>query len=627
MTFRLNVLRLLVTTLMVLGVIASGLRPAQAQVSGDSYTDPEYGWHLSWDGDVWTVIDNSAYDLVLWNEDESYVFFENRDDWGDAEDCLDGRIDEVEAEAGVDDLEPLEDADGDPIREVSRGRAFAAYSLTYTNPNAENARPMERVNAFECRVLVPGDAVLAATHVASAGAYDDDADLVAELLSNLELAETDEPAATPQEDEPAATPEEEDEPTATPEDEEPTATPEQDEPTATPEPDVTETQVPDPEAGIDGNTYTSPAYGFTIEWDEDVWSPDITAGRFPGRDTLVLDFVDISGYVYIEAYDAYDGDPDECLEGSAAEVLESANAENVAPYEDEDGKVVGGEEDDIVFAAYTLELNGDEVAAYFDCRTLIEDEAVLAVSMVTLEKDFEHARAELDDLLATLAFDEVQETVTPAGDETPTPDDQPNATPEEGDDGDDGDGVGVDGNTYESPTYGFTLEWDEDVWEVDDASSEGGVDVLVLISDGSTVSFHASEAFGGDAEACVEAAEDEIAGRRGVEDVELLEDGDGPIFEGDEAYAYAYYGFTIERPSSRRGEYYEYVECSALNGGESVLRISQTALIDDAEDEIDALFELLDNVELASTLPAVLDAPADGLISRVEPQRLGLATS
>ncbi|HEV2108800.1 MAG TPA: hypothetical protein VGR16_11100 [Thermomicrobiales bacterium] len=602
MTVRLSFVWQFLVALLVLGLIVTGIRPVQAQVSGDSYTDREYGWELRWDGDVWTVIDNPEYELVLWNEDESYIFFQNRDDWGDPEECLDGRVDEVTAEEGVDDVEPLEDEDGDPIGETSNDRAFAAYSLTYTNPDAENARPIARVNAFDCRVLVPDEAVLAITHITSSDAYDDDAELVDDLRSDLDIPEADEPTVTP-EDEPTATPEEADESAATPEDEaEPTATPEEEDgPTATPDDDASDAQAPDPEEGIEGNTYTSPTYGYSIEWDEDVWAPDFDLGRLPGRDTLVLAFEDMFGYVYFEAYDAYDGDPEDCLEGSAAEVLENNDVDNIEPYEDEGGDIVEGEEDGVVFAAYTFQLGEDEAAAYFECRTLIEDEAVLAVSLIVPEEGFEEARAALEDLLATLDLDDVPGATTTGDDETPTPEASPDEdgetpTPENGDDS-----AGVDGNTYESPTYGFTLEWDEDRWEVDEASSEDGFDLLILTSDASTVYVEAGEGFEGDAEACVAAVEDEIADRDGVDDVELLEDDDGLIFEGDEDYAYAYYGFTIERPSSRSGEYYEYVECSALDDGESVLRISQTALIDDAEEEIDALLELLDSVELAET--------------------------
>jgi len=136
---------------------------------------------------------------------------------------------------------------------------------------------------------------------------------------------------------------------------------------------------------VDGNIYTSPTYGYELEWDEDVWEIDEeTSNR---RDSLVLIETDNTSLVYLEGYDAYDGDPSDCLEGSAAEILESDSVSDVEPMEDEDGEEIAGEEDGVVFAAYTYVYepqDGDpqDRASYFTCQTLVEDEAVLAFSFV-----------------------------------------------------------------------------------------------------------------------------------------------------------------------------------------------------------------------------------------------------
>ncbi|MGI8643362.1 MAG: hypothetical protein ACR2LS_04525 [Thermomicrobiales bacterium] len=777
MTLHHRFIHALVVALLLLGLGASGFQPVAAQTSGNSYVDAGYGWEISWDDDVWTTVDNPTYDLVLWNEGDSYVFFQNRDAWGNAPDCLDGRVDEVAAEDGVDDLEPFEDEDGDAVGASSNSRATATYSLTYTNPDAANARSIDRINIFDCRVLEPDEAVLAITVVTSADAYEDVVDAVDDLLSDLDIPETttidDEPTGTPDDSEATETPEDE-EPTRTPEDEA-TSTPEEEESTATPDETEVSDEAPDPAEGVEGNVYTSPAYGYSVEWDEDVWTPNVTFARDPDRDTLVLDLVDLTGYVYFEAYDDYDGDPVDCLDGSSSELLDDPDVDDIEPYEDEDGDIVEGEEDGEAFVAYTFDFDGDAAAGYFACRTLVEDEAVLAISLVTLEDDFEDARAELDDLLDSLDLGDVRTTPTPEEEETRTPedgedtagvngnsyespaygytlewdedlwevdeertaagtrdvlvltyvdggtlyvegydaydgdpadcldgssaeilefDDVSNAEPLEDENGDiiagedDGvvfaaysldiqdtsavaffscqtlvedeavlafsvimpedvadeglaafmdvqaslelaadvdrgartptpedeaaptqengdDSAGVNGNAYESPAYGFTFEWDEDVWEVDEASSEDGVDLLVLSGAASTVTFEAMEAFDGDAEACVAAAEDEIADRRGVEDVEILEDEDGPIVDVRDGYAYTYYGYTLEQRNGDTEEMYEYVECSALGDDASVLRTSQTAPLAYAEAELDALDELLEGVDLEAGVPVL----------------------
>jgi hypothetical protein len=47
---------------------------------------------------------------------------------------------------------------------------------------------------------------------------------------------------------------------------------------------------------------------------------------------------------------------------------------------------------------------------------------------------------------------------------------------------------GVDANTYESPTFGYTLSWDRE-WTVDRDESEGDFDLLKLDSDNSSLWF------------------------------------------------------------------------------------------------------------------------------------------
>src|SRR4029078_5884233 len=42
---------------------------------------------------------------------------------------------------------------------------------------------------------------------------------------------------------------------------------------------------------------------------------------------------------------------------------------------------------------------------------------------------------------------------------------------------------GVDGSTYTSPTFGYTLSWDDSLWGVTDAYSEDGYDLLTLETD------------------------------------------------------------------------------------------------------------------------------------------------
>jgi outer membrane protein assembly factor BamB len=159
--------------------------------------------------------------------------------------------------------------------------------------------------------------------------------------------------------------------------------------------------------GVDGNTYVSPQFGYELEWDEDVWDVDDEASD--SRDVLVLLETDNSSLVYVEGYEAYDGNPDDCLEGSSDEILGADAVSDVEPLEDEDGDEIAGEDGGVVFAAYsyvyeTSEGDEQDRVSYFTCQSLVEDEAVLAFSFIGLLDTFDDDQPAWDDLIAGLTL-------------------------------------------------------------------------------------------------------------------------------------------------------------------------------------------------------------------------------
>src|SRR5687767_1639256 len=62
---------------------------------------------------------------------------------------------------------------------------------------------------------------------------------------------------------------------------------------------------------------------------------------------------------------------------------------------------------------------------------------------------------------------------------------------------------GVEGDTYVSPTFGWSISWDE-TWTVDDEGTEDGIDSLTLTDPLNIVYFEAYEGHGGDVDACIE---------------------------------------------------------------------------------------------------------------------------
>lgn len=67
-------------------------------------------------------------------------------------------------------------------------------------------------------------------------------------------------------------------------------------------------------SGIEGNTFTSPNFGFAVSWDPETWSvPDEAEYSEPGLDMLRL--VAETGPILVTGWEAYDGNPSSCLLG------------------------------------------------------------------------------------------------------------------------------------------------------------------------------------------------------------------------------------------------------------------------------------------------------------------------
>ncbi|MEJ7762248.1 MAG: hypothetical protein WKF80_05590 [Thermomicrobiales bacterium] len=355
------------------------------------------------------------------------------------------------------------------------------------------------------------------------------------------------------------------------------------------------------DTGVDGDAYESPTFGYTLEWDEDLWTVDEERTLVDERDVLTLDYAD-GGFLFIEGYEAYDGDPADCLEGSANEILELDDVDDVAPFEDDAGDPVEGEDDGVAFAAYTLTFGGEEVVGYFDCRTLVEDEAVLAFSLIVLETASEDGIADLTDLQDTLELvdegnsvsdddatqtaeaeeggngggDEDDETVTAEAEETATAEAEDSGTP------------GGDTGAYESDA-GWAMEFDSEFWGPEEPTSEQTFEVR-LNSTVSTADFTVFDDFDGDAEACVE---DRGSGLEGG-DFEDFEEIEAP--SGDEGQASASYSLTLEGDDGPV-DLVIYVECRTVVAGDTTLEILFLSNPDDFDDELDAFQDVLDSIE------------------------------
>ena len=178
--------------------------------------------------------------------------------------------------------------------------------------------------------------------------------------------------------------------------------------------------------------------------------------------------------------------------------------------------------------------------------------------------------------------------------------------------------AGLDGNAYESPNWGYTIEWDEAGWKAMEVTSEDGLDTLHLRTSRSSLYFFGEAGHRGDPAACLEDWGDALSSEKDVDDWKPLEDEDGDPVAGarrDRAWA----AFTLNYANEEGDEfgYVVYLECRSLVEDESTLTILHVTGEDDYQAESEAVAEVLDSIELAADDDA-RDRRSDGHASGKE---------
>ena len=156
--------------------------------------------------------------------------------------------------------------------------------------------------------------------------------------------------------------------------------------------------------------------------------------------------------------------------------------------------------------------------------------------------------------------------------------------------------VGVSGDSYASPTWGFALTWDGRAWEAVEATSRDGNDTLVLRSRRSTLSFQAGAGYRGDAAACLKDYADSLSRDKGVADWKALTNASG---EGD-GRAYAAYSLNQTSESGAKLANVNAIECRTLVARQAVLAIVHVTDQRNYETEVLSVADILETILLAS---------------------------
>ncbi len=173
---------LIALLLLVPGQLA---RTATAQVSGNSYTSPQFGFSISWDN-TWFVADEVSsqdFDQVTLTNGLSYcALVGGPDSATTAEAGLAEIIVGVRASKGVSDFTPLVDNGNDAIRGGDDQYAFAAFTYTLTLDDGTEASVATYI---EVRLITPGAVLLAFIAAMPAADFDAQRPQFEQLLSNV----------------------------------------------------------------------------------------------------------------------------------------------------------------------------------------------------------------------------------------------------------------------------------------------------------------------------------------------------------------------------------------------------------------------------------------------------------
>jgi hypothetical protein len=156
---------------------------------------------------------------------------------------------------------------------------------------------------------------------------------------------------------------------------------------------------------------------------------------------------------------------------------------------------------------------------------------------------------------------------------------------------------GVEGNTYTSPTYGYSLTWDSS-WSVVSDTSDGVDDQLHLSNGDSDLYISGFGNYPNNPQECVDSIVAQFPNNPGWSRVQPLPGFQVSLIPGAEQLrasdAYSFH-YAADGTSS---DYVEYVECRALTPGQAILVIVHIASLADYQREVGPVQALLDRIAL-----------------------------
>jgi hypothetical protein len=361
----------------------------------------------------------------------------------------------------------------------------------------------------------------------------------------------------------------------------------------------------DPER-IDGNTFNGLDYGWSLSWDDAVWT-DPYEEHVDGTEYVSLETVDEpTATVRIVATDMFDGDVDACVTGWEEVLRNSGSIRHVEPTELDAGIDLA---DDSAEGAYTynVKVEGElvDLVEYVQCHPF-DDGVNLVLSLAVLPDEYEDALPLFTDLVDGISLD------GSSGDnhsnDSANADDAGDAETGDRPGADDSasvdvpGGSGVDGNTYTGVNFDWSVEWDASVWktEPDWEDNSAGNDYFEMLSTGlnapvMAVNFETTVQYDGDVETCASAERLVLEGDPDITDVAEADVELPKVADDASVVAYTY---TFDDGKGDPLEMIEVQECLVLDNDGALLEIRMTIVPRLYDEALPFFVDLTDAIEI-----------------------------
>lgn len=314
-------------------------------------------------------------------------------------------------------------------------------------------------------------------------------------------------------------------------------------------------------------TYIGTVFGYTVEYDTSLWSMD---GVFESDDLDGIRLYGDTSTLTIWAWNGYGADASACLQGEAD--FYSTEVDAIADWQtatNANGEPLWYESEELSWGVFTLTYEGTELVDYISCQPIPGQDAVLITLLSSLPDGYNDALDATLDILDNVQFGEapLEDVSTPVSTEpvsaSTTTSTAGGARAEIS--------TAIDGTTYVSPNYGFSVDIPLE-WTVIEEDSTAGDERLVLSNGTSIVTLWGTDAAVGDLAGCIDYA----AAQSGL-DLAIDTDADGGEFRG--VYGKQSFGNFVYDDGGTKMMYF--IGCEPIPGTESHLIVIQDVPYDE----------------------------------------------